>query len=74
MEIGKYHGREEKEAANEQLVICTTHQLLKYYQAFDLLIIDEIDSFPYAGNPPVAFCAGNAVKKRQPGLFDGHSA
>lgn len=60
MEIGKYHGREEKEAANEQLVICTTHQLLKYYQAFDLLIIDEIDSFPYAGNPQLYFAAGNA--------------
>ncbi|WP_236155758.1 DEAD/DEAH box helicase, partial [Lactobacillus delbrueckii] len=63
VEIGKYHGREEKEAANEQLVICTTHQLLKYYQAFDLLIIDEIDSFPYAGNPQLHFAAGNAVKK-----------
>lgn len=69
VEIGKYHGREEKEAANEQLVICTTHQLLKYYQAFDLLIIDEIDSFPYAGNPQLYFAAGNAVKKTGSRVF-----
>lgn len=69
VEIGKYHGREEKEAANEQLVICTTHQLLKYYQAFDLLIIDEIDSFPYAGNPQLHFAAGNAVKKTGSRVF-----
>ena len=30
------------------LVISTTHQLLKFYQAFDLLIIDEVDAFPFA--------------------------
>lgn len=33
-----------------QLVICTTHQLIRFYQAFDLLIIDEADAFPFAGN------------------------
>ena len=33
------------------LVIATTHQLLKFYRAFDLLIIDEVDAFPYADNP-----------------------
>ena len=31
------------------LVIATTHQLLKFYQAFDLLIIDEVDAFPLCG-------------------------
>ncbi|MGT2756676.1 DEAD/DEAH box helicase [Streptococcus ovuberis] len=33
------------------LVIATTHQLLKFYQAFDLLIIDEVDAFPFVDNP-----------------------
>lgn len=32
------------------LIICTTHQLYRYYQAFDLLILDEPDAFPYRGN------------------------
>lgn len=32
------------------LVIATTHQLLKFYKAFDLLIIDEVDAFPYVDN------------------------
>lgn len=33
-----------------QLVICTTHQLLKFWRAFDVLIIDEVDAFPFANN------------------------
>lgn len=36
--------------AYSQLVICTTHQLIRFYQAFDLLIIDEADAFPFAGD------------------------
>lgn len=32
------------------LLVATTHQLLKFYHAFDLLIIDEIDAFPFVGN------------------------
>lgn len=62
IKIGKYHGREFKEAGLEQLTICTTHQLMKFYQAFDLLVIDEVDSFPYVGNPQLHFAAKNAVK------------
>ena len=32
------------------LIICTTHQLYRYYNAFDLLILDEPDAFPFRGN------------------------
>lgn len=32
------------------LICLTTHQLYRYNQYFDLLIIDEIDAFPYQGN------------------------
>ena len=33
------------------LIICTTHQLFRYNQYFDVLIIDEPDAFPFANNP-----------------------
>ena len=33
------------------LIILTTHQLYRYDHYFDLLIIDEIDAFPYKDNP-----------------------
>lgn len=32
------------------LIICTMHQLYRYHQTFDLLIMDEVDAFPYRGN------------------------
>ncbi|MEG3310692.1 DEAD/DEAH box helicase [Streptococcus sp. SS-4456] len=45
------------------LVVATTHQLLKFYQAFDLVLIDEVDAFPYADNPMLYHAADNAVKE-----------
>lgn len=32
------------------LIICTMHQLYRYHETFDLLIMDEVDAFPYRGN------------------------
>ena len=51
------------------LVIVTTHQLLKFYQAFDLLIIDEVDAFPYVDNPILYKAAQNAIKKEGNTLY-----
>lgn len=33
------------------LIVCTTHQLYRYRQCFDVLVLDEPDAFPYYGNP-----------------------
>lgn len=32
------------------LIVCTTHQLYRYPGCFDLLVMDELDAFPFAGN------------------------
>ncbi|TDX58890.1 DEAD/DEAH box helicase [Orenia marismortui] len=32
------------------LIVATTHQVLRYYQAFDLIVLDEVDAFPYRGS------------------------
>lgn len=45
-----------------QLTVCTTHQLIKFYHAFDILIIDEVDSFPYVNNLSLAAGARTACK------------
>jgi len=46
--IAVYGGHHEKVEAD--LIILTTHQLYRYEKYFDLLIVDEIDAFPYSGN------------------------
>ncbi|WP_438493009.1 DEAD/DEAH box helicase [Paenibacillus sp. IHBB 3054] len=45
-----------------QMVLATTHQLLRFHQSFDLVIIDELDAFPYINDPMLAFAAEHACK------------
>lgn len=35
---------------DSDLIVCTMHQLYQYAGCFDLLIMDEVDAFPYAGS------------------------
>ena len=44
------------------LILCTTHQLYRYYQAFDLLILDEPDAFPFRGDPVLHGIAASSCK------------
>ena len=39
------------EVTDGDLIVATTHQLYRYFGAFDLLILDEPDAFPFRGNP-----------------------
>lgn len=45
------------------LVVLTTHQLYRYDQYFDLLIMDEIDAFPYKGNTVLESFFLRSIKK-----------
>ncbi|HEY8528055.1 MAG TPA: helicase-related protein, partial [Paenibacillaceae bacterium] len=42
------------------LTLATTHQLLRYQEAFDLVLIDELDAFPFHGDPMLQFAADKA--------------
>lgn len=62
-DIALLHGRQELPYHYAQLTICTTHQLLRFYHAFDNLIIDEVDAFPYAANASLLFATKQAIKE-----------
>lgn len=62
IDICLLHGRQEERYEYRQLTICTTHQLLRFFHAFDNLIIDEVDAFPYAANQQLYFATKQAVK------------
>ncbi|MBM7585788.1 competence protein ComFA [Bacillus pakistanensis] len=42
-----YGGSEERHEYS-QLTIATTHQLFRFKKAFDVMIVDEVDAFPYS--------------------------
>ena len=61
--IALLHGNSQEAYRYTKLVICTTHQLLKFHQAFDLLIVDEVDSFPFVNNEHLYYGVRNARKE-----------
>lgn len=63
-----YGGSDEKEY-HAQLVIATTHQLLRYRKAFDVMIIDEVDAFPFHADPSLPFAQNRAEKPQCTTIF-----
>ena len=61
--IALLHGKNPAPYQYRQLTICTTHQLLRFYHAFDNLVIDEVDAFPFAGDPALLFATHQAIKE-----------
>ena len=56
------HGRSNLPYRYSQLTICTTHQLLRFERAFDLLIIDEVDAFPFVNDKLLKSMAHRSLK------------
>jgi len=67
-DISLLHGESEV-YFRSPLVIATTHQLLKFYRAFDLLIVDEVDAFPYVDNPMLYHAVTQSVKEQSTIIF-----
>lgn len=57
---GLYGGSKDK--GEGQLVIATTHQLLRFASAFNVIVIDEIDAFPFHNDPSLPFAAYRAAR------------
>lgn len=58
---GKHH-----DVLYGDLIVCTCHQLYRYYKCFDLLILDEVDAYPLKGNDTLMnislnSCAGRII-------------
>lgn len=59
--ITLYGGSVERWDSGE-ITLATTHQLLRFRQKFDLIIIDEMDAFPFHNNPMLEFAARKVGK------------
>jgi competence protein ComFA len=58
--ISTLYGGSEDRHNYGQLVLSTTHQLYRYQHAFDLMIIDEVDAFPYSYDSSLQFAVNKA--------------
>lgn len=52
-----------------QLVLATTHQLYRFEQAFDVMIVDEADAFPYTYDEALQRAVLKAKKRDAPIAF-----
>ncbi|WP_091012992.1 helicase-related protein [Paenibacillus sp. M2] len=60
--LATLYGGSDERWKDAQLTLATTHQLMRFYQGFDLVIIDELDAFPYHNDPMLAHAAATSCK------------
>ncbi|MGO4538684.1 DEAD/DEAH box helicase [Paenibacillus sp. 2TAB19] len=61
------YGGSEQRWEQGDITLATTHQLLRFQQSFDLVIIDELDAFPFVNDDTLHYaadksCAPGAVR------------
>ena len=67
--IHALYGGAPKQDGYAQLVLATTHQLYRFDQAFDVMIVDEADAFPYTFDETLQKAVEKAKKADAPIVF-----
>ncbi|MGX4686353.1 DEAD/DEAH box helicase [Vagococcus sp. JNUCC 83] len=67
--INLLYGSSDHQFDGASLVICTTHQLMRFYHYFDVLVIDEADAFPYVKSKELQFGAKQAMHEKGMSVF-----
>lgn len=62
VDMAALYGGSQDRGKLASLTVTTTHQLLRYYHAFDVMIVDEVDAFPYSVEPMLAYAVERARK------------
>lgn len=55
------YGKSEEPYRYTTILIATTHQLLHFYRSFQLIVVDEVDAFPYEGDAQLRYGLYNAL-------------
>ena len=61
-EIAVLYGGSADRWKRADFTLATTHQLMRFNEAFDLVIIDELDAYPYHNDPMLHFAAAQSRK------------
>ena len=60
--IHALYGGSQEHPVYAQLIIATTHQLLRFEEAFDVVFVDEADAFPYTMDEALIFAVQKSKK------------
>jgi len=63
------HGNSDEKADYGDIVVTTVHQMIRFYEAFDFLIIDEVDAFPYTFDEMLVRIAKRACKPKSATIY-----
>ncbi len=55
------HGSSPDKWEDGDIIIATTHQVMRYYRKFPLVVVDEVDAFPYHNNRTLYRAVSRAV-------------
>jgi len=67
--IASLYGGSEDRHLYTPLTIATTHQLLRFYHAFDSIILDEVDAFPYTVEESLQYAVIQARKPKSAMIY-----
>lgn len=67
--VASLYGGSEERHLYAPLTIATTHQLLRFYHAFDTIILDEVDAFPYTAEESLQYAAVQARKSESAMIY-----
>lgn len=56
-------GRASVKFQKGRMVLATTHQVLRFWRAFDAIFLDEMDAFPYRGNKTLQWGLNHALRQ-----------
>jgi len=59
--VAALHGASREKWTKADITIATTHQTIRFEAGFDLVVIDELDAFPYHNNPMLQYAAEKSL-------------
>lgn len=62
IEVSALYGGSEDRHKPSPLTVSTTHQLFRFSEAFDVIIIDEVDAFPYSMDKSLHYAVHKSKK------------
>ncbi len=63
IDVAALYGGSEDRHKLAPLTVSTTHQLFRFQNAFDVIIIDEVDAFPYSADAALHYAVNKAKKE-----------